>query len=116
MPNKTRSTDLDVLLDLLEYLLDGIIGFLQHLFPIWQLAQEGPVHCRLVGLVLLDADLVAGALQALQAGDDALPGEELLHQLEAGLLDGRGQVHDLIGDADLVNQALVGGQQHVISL
>ena len=50
--------------------------------------------------------LVSGALDPILAGDDGLPGKELLHDLVAGLLHAGVQVQHLVGDAHLVHHLL----------
>ena len=50
--------------------------------------------------------LVARVLYSGQRGDDGLPGEQLLHDGEAGLLQRWVQVHHLVCDTQLVNLGL----------
>lgn len=54
----------------------------------------------------MEADLVAGMLDAGQAGYNCLPGKQLLHDLELGILDGWTHVDQLVGDAKLMYQGL----------
>ena len=68
--------------------------------------KSNDLNNQLLNTFQSSAHLVSGALQPALCDDDALPGKQLLHQLVAGLLDGRGQVHHLVGDADFVDQSL----------
>jgi hypothetical protein len=50
--------------------------------------------------------LVSGMLYSGKAGDDGLPGEELLHDAAARVLDGRVNVDHLVSDPQLMDQGL----------
>ena len=102
---------LHIALHIPDEFLDGSIGLDERpRIVLHQLPQQRAVG-GLRGADLHQAHLISGALYSGEAGDNADPVVELGDEVTASCLHGWLQVHDLVGDVQLVTDHLREGRE-----